>query len=201
MSGTFTCEGGCGRTCRNFHGRKTRMCKICCAIVTGKSAEKRAKNSVAMKKRHADPAYQAKHSRRVAEGVRALLERSPAEVERRRAAGIVLSRTGLGHAAQSKGSAPRMQAGRTIAEQKLGWCPAYLRDEYRALTKGGLKAAEARAIIEDRFARDRARRSAKMSFEDQLRLVRTGQATIAPKFRPTRDTGPFTLGGVGSGML
>lgn len=195
------CENGCGRTFRPYAKRKTRMCKICCAIATGRSAAKIEKTRAAMMRHHADPAYQAMHSRRVAQGIRDLIARNPAELERRRAAGVAVAQTGLGHACQPKGSEPRMRAARATSDRRLSWCPKHLRAEYRRLVRSGRKAVEARAIIEKRMAQERAARGQRVSFEEQLRMLQSGQATLSRKFTPSSDTGPFTLGGVGSGML
>ena len=50
---------------------------------------------------------------------------------------------------------------------RLGWCPPELQDEYRRLTRSKmLPAAEARAVIEDQVAREKA--AASLSLSDRI---------------------------------
>ncbi|UZW54040.1 hypothetical protein NUH86_10885 [Sphingobium sp. JS3065] len=199
MTNTFQCEGGCGREIKDFPRRKTRFCRSCIGTVNGQDRAKVEKARASMKKRMQDPAFKAEHIRRTSEGLRARLASDPDEAARRREAGRALGKSGLGHAAQGAGSEPRIRVGRMQTERYLGWCPMHLRDQYRDLVnKKGVPALEARQIIEQQIAADQAKLT---PFERQLKLIREGKATVAPKFKPTTDTGPYTLGGVASGMI
>jgi len=51
------------------------------------------------------------------------------------------------NAAHPSGSASRVQAGKTISATRLADIPPHLREMYRGLTRGGVKAAEARAMV------------------------------------------------------
>ena len=61
-----------------------------------------------------------------------------------------------------------------------------------------MKAADARAAIEELMRKEEANLS---PFEKQLLRIRNGEVGISRKFVPEKDVSPFTLGGVGSGML
>lgn len=52
-----------------------------------------------------------------------------------------------GNAAQPKGSAARRRMAASLSNTRLAWCPPHMRDRYRALTKKGVRAAEARELI------------------------------------------------------
>lgn len=69
----------------------------------------------------------------------------------------------------------RSKAGRTATATRLAWCPPHLRADYKHLLYSkGLRAAEARAIIEDQHAREisamRARMEAGQVAPDEARL-------------------------------
>lgn len=56
---------------------------------------------------------------------------------------------------------------RANSRVRLGWCPPELQDEYRRLTRSKmLPAAEARAVIEDQVAREKA--AATLSLSDRI---------------------------------
>ncbi len=199
MTATFQCEGGCGREIKEFPRRKTRFCRSCIGTVNGQDRAKVEKARASMKKRMQDPAFKAEHIRRTSEGLRARLASDPEEAERRRQAGRALGKSGLGQAAQGPGSEPRVRVAKMQTERYLGWCPKHLRDLYRDMVnKKGVRAAEARQIIERQIEAENARLS---PFEKQLLRVRNGQATVVEKFKPAADIGPYTLGGVASGMI
>ncbi len=200
MTDTFQCKGGCGREIKNFPRRKTPYCRTCNGVAIGSDPERAEKSRRAMKDLMRDPLFRARHVQRTAEGLRRRLADDPEEAARRREVGRALGKSGLGHAVQGPGSEPRMRVGRMQTERLLGWCPRHLRDQYRDLVnKKGVRAAEARQIIERQVEAENARLS---PFEKQLLRVRNGQATVVDKFKPRRDdTGPFTLGGVSTGLL
>lgn len=62
-----------------------------------------------------------------------------------------------GNAAQPAGSEPRKRMAATISATKLAWCPPHLRDAYRALTRKGHRAAEARRMILEQHETDMRR--------------------------------------------
>jgi hypothetical protein len=200
MAETFNCEGGCGRELTMYPRRKTRLCRRCCAVQIGRDPGKNEKVSATMKKLFADPAFRKHHTERCTEGLRAFIANNPEEMERRRASGKALAMTGLGHAAQKPGSAPRVSAGRKTTERRIGWCPPHLRDEYRRLKRKGKSAAEARAIIEAKMQRAREQRGQRLSFAEQLERAKAG-GTLVKTFKPTAAAPDFTLGGVASGMI
>ena len=73
------------------------------------------------------------------------------ERQRRREHGIRLYHTRLNTPeVRAKSNAPeaRAQAGRARSDTVLAWCPPELRDAYRALTRKGVKTADARRAIE-----------------------------------------------------
>lgn len=201
MVETFLCDGGCGRELKMFKRRKTKFCRSCIGVVNGRDPARIEKSRAGMKRRMQDPAFKAEHIRRTSDGLRARLANDPEEMERRREVGRALFRTGLGHAAQGPGSEPRRRVARMQVERALGWCPEHLRDQYRTMVNSkGIKAAEARRIIEAEMDRERAQRGRRLSFEDQLRRVQAG-ARVVRKFEPRAADHDFTLGGVATGMI
>lgn len=199
MSKTFICEGGCGSELKEFKRRKTRLCKACCGRALGRDPARVEKSRQGMKRRMADPAFRALHIKRTSDGLRARLASDPAEMERRRESGRALARTGLGHAAQGAGSEPRRRVAKMQTERYLGWCPVHLRDQYRDLVnKKGVRAADARQIIEDEMEAEDRRMT---PFEKQLQRIRNGEANVIRKFTPSAAEHVFTLGGVATGML
>jgi hypothetical protein len=201
MSTTFQCEGGCGREIEERPRRKTRFCRSCCGRVHGSNPDRAKKSSAAMKRRMADPAFRTAHVERTSTALRAKIANDPQEAERRRESGRALYRSGLGHAAQPPGSAPRMRVGRLTTERHLSWCPEHLRDVYRDLTnRKGYLAADARQVVEAEMERERANRGRRLSFDEQLRRVQNG-ARLVSRFEPRAADHGFTLGGVASGMI
>ena len=113
--------------------------------------------------------------------------------------GRVLGESLIGHKYMPAAGEARRKAVASRLKTMLGWCPAEYLEQYRHLVYvKRVRAAEARAIIEQQVKDDEANTPA---FEKQLRRLRRGEATIARKFKPNADTGPFTLGGVASGMI
>lgn len=202
MTGTFQCEGGCGRELKEFKRRKTRLCRNCCAAVIARDPAKAAKASATIKRLYQDPVFRSRQQRACKAGVQASIANNPVERERRRLSGQALAATGLGHAAQTPGSEPRIRAGKSHTETVLGWCPPHLRDEYRKiLGRQGMRKEDARRKIEEMMAAEVAsRRNGRMSFEEQLRRANAGVAVVR-KFEPRKPDHDFTLGGVATGMI
>lgn len=142
----------------------TRVCLDCPAEITVQSKTGRC-HRCAMRRLHADPAYQAsrlkglgayfeKPGTRAAAGVRLQETRArlgDAEQERLREHGRWLRRVVLTPDKLAKAYSPEAIAKRTAANSvaRLGWCPVDLRPAYRDLVhRKGIRAAEARRIIE-----------------------------------------------------
>jgi hypothetical protein len=106
--------------------------------------------------------------------------------------------------ARSRSPEARAKGGAKYTENRLGWCPPEMRDEYRHLMRSKrYSAAEARAIIEASIPTPAAAAPAPrrpMSFEEQLAAVAAGAALI-PTFHPSRAAPEMTLGGVASGLF
>ena len=183
MAEIFDCAGGCGRTVKMFHGRKTRLCRRCAGAATAARPDAQLKKSAAMKRLFQVPGFRERHVERCSAAVRELMETSAEFREQRRQAGRRLGKSGAGHEARH-----------------MKWCPLDLRPAYRALIAAGASRPEARREIERRMEAKRARQGRRLSFEEQLEAVRNG-AGLVPKFTVPADTGPYTLGGVASGML
>lgn len=83
-----------------------------------------------------------------------------------------------------------------IREAKLGWCPLEYRELHRRNVKSRkMKAADSRRQIE---AMIRAKPKPVLSFEEKLKAVQEGRATICDVTRVSNDL-DFTVGGVSSG--
>lgn len=132
--------------------RKTTLCKPCAARANMKRPEVIAKMSAASKRTWADPEVR---SRRVATMTE--FNRSLAQREIRRAAGLVNQNVVRFAPCLPAGHPSRVRAGRTLTERRVGWCPPVWRDEYQRLqSNGNFSAAEARGIIEQQIAADLA---------------------------------------------
>lgn len=195
----FPCAAGCGAMCKDFPRRKTRLCAVCTRSANGRSPSKIEKSRAAMKARLADPATRAAHIAYTSAGLRRRLAADPAEAARRAEQCRALGKSMIGHAAQPAGSEPRRRVATKQIERTMGWCPPAYRDEYRRLVNNmKIKAVDARAMIEQQVAADQAKLPV---FERQLMRLRSGEAKAVNKFKPRVDAGPFTLGGVASGMI
>jgi hypothetical protein len=92
------------------------------------------------------------------------------------------------------------QAAQRLARQ-FAWCPDDRREEYRRLVKGGMRAAEARGIIERDMAVQERRRLRELSpFERQMALLNSG-SKLVEIHRKSKAEPAFTLGGVATGSL
>lgn len=150
------CED-CDAPIRPFKARKWNKCVHCSRSAIGRSPAASAKSGAATRARLADPATRAEHIARTADGLRRRLATDPVERERRSAYGRALGLSGKGLAAQGSGSPARQIVAFKQSERAIGWCPLEYRDEYRRLTgKMGVRAADARRMIEAQIAKDLA---------------------------------------------
>lgn len=112
-----------------------------CRAHANSSPEKRAKISAGARRAHlTDPTLR--------ERKRAAAKRQAARPGERELRAERCRRTQmwrLGVAALTPES--RVKSARACSNTKLAWCPPHLRDEYRALTRNKMRAAEARRII------------------------------------------------------
>ncbi|MDG2512435.1 hypothetical protein P7B04_06960 [Sphingobium yanoikuyae] len=199
MAETYPCEAGCGTIITHAPYRKTRLCVPCVRSANGRNPSKRAKGSIAMKKRMADPVFKARQLSVAHDAMRERLASDPELRARQADICRALGKSGAGRAAQGKGSEPRRRAAITRRQTMLGWCPPHLLPEYqRMIYSKRMKAADARAIVEGMMRKEEA---ALTPFEKQLRRISSGEIGISRKFIPETDASPFTLGGVSSGML
>ncbi|MCK0531468.1 hypothetical protein [Sphingobium agri] len=199
MSEMLLCEAGCGASYRPFPRRKTKLCIQCSRSANGRHPDKIAKSRDAMLRRMADPTIKAETLRRAHDGFRKRMADDPqmrAEmVERCR----TLGKSMLGHKHMPAAGPARRKAVESRRRTLFSWCPAEYFEQYRHLVYAKrVRAADARAIVEQQIKADEANMSA---FDKQLHRLRRGEATIVQKFTPKVDTGPFTLGGVASGMI
>lgn len=202
------CSNACGRSYEPFKGRKTTLCYPCSLSANGRNPKKNEKNRAAMLRRLADPAIRAETLRIAQEGRRRKLAEDPEFRARWQEMGRALGKSNAMHNKHPKGSPARMKAAATRTETMLGWCPHEYRDEYRRLIHSKrLRAADARAVIEAQIKDDaqkqraRAAKAQRLSFDEQIARIREGKASVVAKFTPSMDTGPYTLGGVASGMI
>ncbi|SKB26974.1 hypothetical protein [Sphingopyxis flava] len=148
----------CGVARFSTKPKKSPYCRRCIGRHTGRSPARRAKCSAAMKAYLADPNALAAHAKRTGDGLRRAIAENPEFAEKRRELGRMIGKTRLGVMNRPAGCPSRILAGRRSGATKLAWCPVEYRDDYRRLVKSqGLKAAEARKVIEDQIAADAAR--------------------------------------------
>lgn len=140
----------CGAGLSPSKQRKGTRCKSCTARAMSRNPATRAKISAAMRKNWADPDQRAA---RVASMTEA--NRRPDLIEHRRVMGKALNNIGRFARPLPAGHPSRVQAGRTLTERRLAWCPPAYRDVYARLKEiDGFRAEEARAIIEGQIAAD-----------------------------------------------
>ena len=193
------CANACGAVYKHFSRRKTRLCLACCRVANGRHPDKIAKSRANMRRRMADPTIKAETLKRCHDGLCKKMAADPqmrAEmVERGRALGKSL----VGHQHMPANGVARRKAVESRLRTMLGWCPPEYLPLYRHLVYSKrMRAADARAIVQQQIKDDQAKMS---PFDKQLQRVRRGEATIVRKFTPDIGTGPYTLGGVASGML
>lgn len=149
MTAALICSD-CGTALSPSKQRKGTRCKSCTARAMSRNPATRAKISAAMRKNWADPDQRAV---RVASMTEA--NRRPDMIEHRRALGKALNNIGRFARPLPAGHPSRVQAGRTLTERRLAWCPPAYRPTYARLTEiDGFRAKEARAIVEDQIASD-----------------------------------------------
>ena len=147
--GAITCSD-CGTALAPSKARKGTMCKGCTARANARSPEARAKASAALRKAWQRPDERAA---RVASMTEA--NRRPDMIERRRELGKVLNNVTRFATPLPAGHPSRIQAGRTLTERRIGWCPPAYRPLYERLTvNDGFRAAEARQIVEAQITAD-----------------------------------------------
>lgn len=150
MNGAAITCSDCGAALAPSKDRKGTRCKGCTARANSRSPEARAKASAAMRQAWRRPEERAA---RVASMTEA--NRRPDMVERRRELGKQLNNVVRYAAPLPAGHPSRAQAGRTLTERRIGWCPPAYRALYARLTgHDGFRAAEARAIVEKQIAAD-----------------------------------------------
>lgn len=141
--------------------KKSPYCRRCIGRHVGRDPRRRAKVSAAMKAHLADPATLAAHKQRTGDGVRRAMIEKPGFAAARRELGRALGLTRKGIVNRPAGSQSRITAGRRSGATKLAWCPVEYRDDYRRLVKWqGVKAAEARRMIEAQITADATRYAA-----------------------------------------
>ncbi|KUO53179.1 MAG: hypothetical protein APF82_00905 [Sphingomonadales bacterium BRH_c42] len=151
MTDALICSD-CGTALAPSKQRKGTRCKSCTARAMSRNPATRAKISAAMRKNWSDPDQRAA---RVASMTEA--NRRPDMIEHRRALGKALNNIGRFARPLPAGHPSRVQAGRTLTERRLAWCPPAYRPLYARLTEiDGFRAKEARAIVEDQIASDLA---------------------------------------------
>jgi hypothetical protein len=137
---------------------KSGQCKSCFASARNATVEHRAKVSEAMRRKYRqDPNYAAMIRTNLAEGKRASLKDPVKLAKQIRQARINIERTKTPEAVQ------RREEGKRRA--LLPWCPRERIEDYRALMRKGLRAAEAKAMILEEIRLERTRLS---PFERQM---------------------------------
>lgn len=142
----------CGTGLRPSTRRKGTRCKSCATRAIMRDPATRAKVSAAMRRKWADPEQRAA---RVA--IMTEVNRRPEMIAQRRALGKALNNITRFARPLPAGHPARVQAGRTLTERRLAWCPPGYRPDYARLKEiDGFRAKDARAIIEGQIAADLA---------------------------------------------
>jgi hypothetical protein len=192
-----------GKTCascskRIVNAAKSGMCKLC-----------------TLARRNADPQTRIK----ISEGAKKLYRENPMALARRQA---VINRNRTKALADPEIYASYQERGRAtchrlftpevrerriaalraaipkIIEAKLGWCPPEYREMHKARIRSRqMTLAQSRADIAARVAAAKAKK-APLTFEEQLRAVAEGRATLCVMPLASNDL-DFTAGGVSSG--
>lgn len=150
MNGPALTCSDCGAALAPSKYRKGTRCKGCTARANSRSPEARAKASAAMRQAWRRPEERAA---RVASMTEA--NRRPDMIELRRVLGRQLNNVARYAKPLPAGHPSRVQAGRTLTERRIGWCPPAYRPLYSHLTEiDGFRAAEARAIVEKQIEAD-----------------------------------------------
>ena len=193
-----TCAGAdCAKILSKWN--KSGLCRRCALLRNHRDPEMNARRIAAMTVAINRPDVVARKSASVSKRRRQKMANDPAFAEAQREHGRRLGKSNIGNLAAPAGSEPRRRAGQTLSNRALGWCPPEYREEYERLNHlMKVPSVEARAIIEEQIAKDKARREAGMSpFERQMDALRKGARLIGkPRLKP-KDY-DFTLGGVSS---
>lgn len=184
---------------------KTGRCKSCCARWLNRDPEMTARRRAGQAAFFARPEVRRQLAARA---VRLAANLTPEQIEARRAQGRHTAATVLRRPdviAASNSPEAKAKAGRGRTNTVLAWCPPEYRDRYRELKNRCLmRAAEARAMIEEEIAADKRRAKAAhgalTSFERDMAKIAAGARVV--DVVPLRKADPaFTLGGVATGML
>lgn len=150
---------GGANTCSNCPAPITRqsksgLCRPCAFAKLRADPEWQRNRAACLRARHGDPAYRAAMSS-AQRRWHAAHASDPAYQARQRENGKTLKATGLGNAAQPKGSAIRRRVGQILHEQRMGWCPPEYRNLYQSLRRNKrLGMAEARRRTLERAKMD-----------------------------------------------
>ena len=124
---------------------RSGLCKSCNAVRLNADPAIAARREEMREAYFNRPGVREAYARRIEGHIRNM---SDQERERRRAHGRRLAREVLSRPeVRAKAASPeaRAQAGQARSATTLAWCPEYLRDFYRGLTRKGIRAAAARA--------------------------------------------------------
>lgn len=84
----------------------------------------------------------------------------------------------------------------------LSWCPPEHRAWYQHLVRSKhVRAAEAKRIVLEHVASEKARRKAERTFEEKLALLEQGKATVSNNLRIRSPEPSYSLIGNSGGML
>lgn len=175
----------------------TGRCRRCALAVTQSTQQWRDRQRAGAKARLKDPTFRAAQVRRL----RAANDRAWNDPDKRASMLAMLAANrarSFTPEARANWLAGRPEAARKRSETVMGWCPPEYREQYRELRYKGkrLKAAEARRVIEEKIAADRALMT---PFERQLAKVRAGANII--EIRPARAPDPaYSLTGSSMSM-
>jgi hypothetical protein len=154
---TNTCTD-CTKPLKPNPRRKGTRCQPCATRAMATDPAKREKCRVAMKKRLADPVERAKLSERCKRGWAAKFARDPEARARLIETGRRVGSLNKGHSLTPAGSPARIAAARKQSEFYMAWCPVEYRDDYHRLVRTyGVRAADARQMIEQQIAVDLGR--------------------------------------------
>lgn len=150
-------------TCEHPRSAKAKRCRACQLTHLNSNPEFRARQKAAVRAHYAKPenlmAAREKMRRINAEILQRPERRQQLREHGRRQAREVLN-TPEGRA-RSEAPEVRARAGAKRSATVLRDIPPSMRDEYRSLTKSGIRAAEAKRIILDQFKTDIARATGK----------------------------------------
>lgn len=170
------CAEGAGgmtqRTCSDCPAPISRhakgRCRSCAAVYVNSDPEIQRRRREGMAAKFADPQFRAEQAARLRANAS-----TPRAIELRRERGKEQARDVLFRPdvrARTMRPEARAQAGRSVQERALGWCPPERRDEYRTMVRSRqATAAEARRMIEETIPGTQAH-AARMIANNQLRM-------------------------------